>query len=70
MDALSWGKPLGLPRLIQKIKSPSKTTVRWTFLRFRADQLMTLCWKYLVPAGLVLVMFAAVWVHYKAGAVR
>ncbi len=44
--------------------------VRWTFLRFRADQLMTLCWKYLVPAGLVLVMFAAVWVHYKAGAVR
>ena len=42
--------------------------VRWTFLRFRADQLMALCWKYLVPAGLVLVMLAAGWVHYEAGA--
>ncbi|MCC6665959.1 MAG: NADH-quinone oxidoreductase subunit NuoH [Polyangiaceae bacterium] len=41
--------------------------VRWTFLRFRADQLMSLCWKYLVPAGLVLVMLSAFWVHYKAG---
>lgn len=44
--------------------------VRWTFLRFRADQLMSLCWRYLVPTGLVLVMFAAVWVHYKAGGLR
>lgn len=44
--------------------------VRWTFLRFRADQLMSLCWRYLVPTGLVLVMFAAVWVHYKTGGLR
>jgi NADH-quinone oxidoreductase subunit H len=42
--------------------------VRWTFLRFRSDQLMQICWKYLVPAGLLLVMVSAGWVHYAAGA--
>lgn len=40
--------------------------IRWTLLRFRADQLMTLCWKYLVPGGLALVMAAAAWVHWGA----
>lgn len=39
--------------------------IRWTLLRFRSDQLMVLCWKYLVPGGLVLVMMAAGWVHYQ-----
>ncbi len=39
--------------------------IRWTMLRFRSDQLMALCWKYLVPGGLVLVMMAAGWVHYQ-----
>lgn len=38
--------------------------IRWTFLRFRSDQLMAICWKYLVPGGLVLVMAAACWVHW------
>jgi NADH-quinone oxidoreductase subunit H len=38
--------------------------VRWTFLRLRSDQLMSLCWKWLLPAGLVLVMAAGVWVHF------
>jgi NADH-quinone oxidoreductase subunit H len=38
--------------------------VRWTFLRMRSDQLMSLCWKWLLPGGLVTVMAAAVWIHY------
>lgn len=36
--------------------------VRWSLLRFRSDQLMTLCWKWLVPASLLLVMAAALFV--------
>jgi NADH-quinone oxidoreductase subunit H len=39
--------------------------VRWSLVRFRSDQLMALCWKWLVPAGLGLVMLAAVWVHVR-----
>jgi NADH-quinone oxidoreductase subunit H len=35
--------------------------VRWTFLRLRSDQLMALCWRVLVPAGLGLVLLAAAW---------
>jgi ferredoxin len=33
--------------------------VRWTLLRFRSDQLMELCWKWLVPIGVALVAGAA-----------
>lgn len=36
--------------------------VRWTLLRFRADQLMRIAWYYLVPTGVLLVAGAAVWV--------
>jgi NADH-quinone oxidoreductase subunit H len=39
--------------------------VRWSLLRFRTDQLMMLCWKWLVPASLLLMMAAAMYV--KAG---
>jgi NADH-quinone oxidoreductase subunit H len=33
--------------------------VRWTLLRFRSDQLLMMCWRYLVPAGVALVLLAA-----------
>lgn len=42
--------------------------VRWSLLRFRSDQLMAICWKYLLPAGLVLVMLSAAWVQLERGA--
>jgi NADH-quinone oxidoreductase subunit H len=35
--------------------------VRWTYPRLRIDQLMTLCWKYLTPFGLVGLLLAASW---------
>jgi len=41
--------------------------IRWSLVRFRSDQLMTICWKYLVPIGLVLVMVSALWVHFSQG---
>ncbi len=36
--------------------------LRWSWMRFRSDQLMSLCWRYLVPLGLVLVVVSASWV--------
>ncbi len=42
--------------------------VRWSLVRFRSDQLMSICWRYLVPGGLILVMTAGLWVHFTRGA--
>jgi NADH-quinone oxidoreductase subunit H len=36
--------------------------LRWSLLRFRSDQLMRMCWYWFVPAGVVLVALAGVWV--------
>ena len=38
--------------------------VRWTLLRYRADQFMALCWKVFVPVALITVAVAAVWKVY------
>jgi NADH-quinone oxidoreductase subunit H len=38
--------------------------LRWSLLRFRSDQLMALCWRWLVPSGVVLVVGAALFVVF------
>lgn len=37
--------------------------VRWTLPRFRFDQLMGLCWRWLVPVGMILVAWTGVLVY-------
>jgi NADH-quinone oxidoreductase subunit H len=36
--------------------------IRWSWMRYRSDQLMEMCWKVLVPSGLLLVLASACWV--------
>ena len=38
--------------------------IRWTLLRYRADQFMSLCWRVFVPVALLTVAAAAVWKVY------
>ncbi|MEL6534888.1 MAG: complex I subunit 1 family protein [Bacteroidota bacterium] len=35
--------------------------VRWTYPRLRVDQLLAFCWKYLIPASLILLFITAWW---------
>ena len=38
--------------------------IRWTFLRYRADQFMAICWRIFVPVSLLTVTVAAFWRVY------
>ena len=44
--------------------------VRWTLPRFRFDQLMRLCWRGLVPAGMGVAALAALMVYWKLPATQ
>jgi NADH-quinone oxidoreductase subunit H len=36
------------------------TWIRWSFVRIRADQILAISWKFLMPAALLLLMATAV----------
>lgn len=35
--------------------------IRWTLPRFRADQLMSLCWKIMIPIGFICMVISGLW---------
>lgn len=35
--------------------------IRWTLPRFRADQLMTLCWKIMIPTAFLCIVLSGLW---------
>ena len=44
------------------------TWIRWSFVRIRADQILAISWKLLLPASLLLMMATAVVVALQSGA--
>ena len=44
--------------------------IRWSLPRFRVDQMMSLCWKWLLPTGLAMFMASTAWTWVEAVAPR
>jgi NADH-quinone oxidoreductase subunit H len=44
------------------------TWIRWSFVRIRADQILAISWKFLMPASLLLLMATAVVVALQGNA--
>ena len=67
-----WDGPFapGLPWMVGKtlVLFASVYWVRWSLLRFRADQLMEICWRRLTPIAVALVLLAAAWTLVPGGA--
>lgn len=65
-----WDGWWGLPPLVWMLVKTTVvflliTWIRWSLLRLRSDQLMALCWKYLVPGALLLVLIAGIQVSVR-----
>jgi NADH-quinone oxidoreductase subunit H len=63
--ALGWWGLQALSMLVFVVKSIIVLNlivwIRWTLPRIRIDQMMNLCWKYLVPAAFTMFVFTLLW---------
>jgi NADH-quinone oxidoreductase subunit H len=63
--ALAWWGLQALSMLVFVVKTlivmQVVIWVRWTLPRIRIDQMMSLCWKYLVPAAFTMFVFTLLW---------
>jgi NADH-quinone oxidoreductase subunit H len=65
IEASFWLQVLSFAVFFVKAASLVFVTIwlRWTLPRFRIDQMMSMCWKYLIPIALVCVVGAMVWIY-------